>query len=224
MESQAENSYAVVLPFREDQEDRQVTGLLFWDGQVITEPFRRSQLGSRPSPASRFFVCENNGYGISVSQKQHQTIQDISIRAAAYNMPGITVDGNERVSRLRDIRQGHPAGKGRGRGPPWSNARPTDGGGTTRETRTRAERYRTMEEIQEWVKKCPIRRFEGKLVSKKTLTKLQGPRRSGKEVEKEIDGAVNLQTRAHSRNPRISMKMSMLKEEAPMRELITPGY
>ncbi|MBU2470099.1 MAG: hypothetical protein KKC78_15780 [Proteobacteria bacterium] len=34
------------------------------------------------------FVCENNGFGISVSQAQHQAITDIAIRAAGYGMPG----------------------------------------------------------------------------------------------------------------------------------------
>lgn len=41
------------------------------------------------------FVCENNLYGISVSQEHHQAIKDISVRAVAYNMPGVTVDGND---------------------------------------------------------------------------------------------------------------------------------
>ena len=41
------------------------------------------------------FVCENNHYGISMSQERHQAIKDVSDRAAAYNMPGVSVDGND---------------------------------------------------------------------------------------------------------------------------------
>lgn len=33
------------------------------------------------------FVCENNNYGISMSQARHQAIKDVSDRAAAYGMP-----------------------------------------------------------------------------------------------------------------------------------------
>ena len=41
------------------------------------------------------FVCENNMYGISMSQERHQAIEDVSDRAVAYNIPGVTVDGND---------------------------------------------------------------------------------------------------------------------------------
>lgn len=41
------------------------------------------------------FVCENNFFGMSVPQSAHQKIKDISTRAASYDIPGITVDGND---------------------------------------------------------------------------------------------------------------------------------
>ena len=41
------------------------------------------------------FVCENNHYGISMSQDRHQAIKDIADRGAAYNIPGVAVDGND---------------------------------------------------------------------------------------------------------------------------------
>ena len=36
-----------------------------------------------------------SGLCLSVSQENHQAIKDISVRAVAYNMPGVTVDGND---------------------------------------------------------------------------------------------------------------------------------
>jgi len=41
------------------------------------------------------FVCENNFYGISMSQEKHQNITKISDRAVSYGIPGVTVDGND---------------------------------------------------------------------------------------------------------------------------------
>jgi pyruvate dehydrogenase E1 component alpha subunit len=41
------------------------------------------------------FVCENNLYGISVSQARHQNISDVADRANAYDIPGVVVDGND---------------------------------------------------------------------------------------------------------------------------------
>jgi pyruvate dehydrogenase E1 component alpha subunit len=41
------------------------------------------------------YVCENNQYGISLSQAEHMNVSDIADRAAAYDMPGVVVDGND---------------------------------------------------------------------------------------------------------------------------------
>ena len=41
------------------------------------------------------FVCENNNYGLSMSQARHQAIKDVADRGAAYGIPGIAVDGND---------------------------------------------------------------------------------------------------------------------------------
>ena len=43
------------------------------------------------------FVCENNGYGISVCQAKCTLINDVASRAVAYDMPGVVVDGNNVV-------------------------------------------------------------------------------------------------------------------------------
>ena len=39
------------------------------------------------------FICENNGYAISVPVKKQMAIKNVSIRANSYNMPGFTIDG-----------------------------------------------------------------------------------------------------------------------------------
>lgn len=44
------------------------------------------------------FVCENNGYALSVPLHQQMAIASVADRAAAYAMPGCTVDGTDTVS------------------------------------------------------------------------------------------------------------------------------
>jgi 2-oxoisovalerate dehydrogenase E1 component alpha subunit len=39
------------------------------------------------------FVCENNGYAISVPQRQQMGVDDVADRAAGYGFPGVVVDG-----------------------------------------------------------------------------------------------------------------------------------
>ena len=41
------------------------------------------------------FVAENNGYAESTPAHYHCSVENIADRAAAYNMPGVTIDGND---------------------------------------------------------------------------------------------------------------------------------
>ena len=41
------------------------------------------------------FICDNNQYGMSGPMKKMTSVDRISTRATAYNMPGETVDGND---------------------------------------------------------------------------------------------------------------------------------
>jgi pyruvate dehydrogenase E1 component alpha subunit len=112
------------------------------------------------------FVCENNGYGISVSQARHQAIKDVSDRAVAYNMPGITVDGND-VMAVQEASQEAIKRARAGQGP------------TLIECKTYRQRghfegepglYRPEEEIKEWMAKDPIPRFEAFMVENEVAT------------------------------------------------------
>lgn len=43
------------------------------------------------------FVCQNNGYGEHTKYAYSTAVANISMRAAAYGMPGVTVDGNDPI-------------------------------------------------------------------------------------------------------------------------------
>jgi pyruvate dehydrogenase E1 component alpha subunit len=44
------------------------------------------------------FVCENNGFGMSTPPSRATNIKNLSERAAAYGIPGVTIDGNDPVA------------------------------------------------------------------------------------------------------------------------------
>lgn len=44
------------------------------------------------------FVCQNNGYGEHTKYAYSTSVANISMRAASYSMPGVTVDGNDPVA------------------------------------------------------------------------------------------------------------------------------
>lgn len=62
------------------------------------------------------FVCENNGYAISVPQRLQMPVARVSDRAAAYAMPGETVDGTDALAVLKAARSAVDRAR-RGEGP-----------------------------------------------------------------------------------------------------------
>ena len=134
------------------------------------------------------FVCENNLFGISVSQKQHQAIQDISVRSAAYNIPGLTVDGNDVLAVYEASGKAIQRARA-GEGPTLVECKTYRWRGHHEGDPNRGKRYRTMDEVQEWMKKCPIHRFEERLVRDRALTKVKAEK-IWAEVGKEIEEAV----------------------------------
>ena len=68
------------------------------------------------------FLCENNKYGMSFSTEKSIAVDQISQRAPAYGMPGVTVDGNDvdavhaataEAVAARQVRRRADAGRGR---------------------------------------------------------------------------------------------------------------
>lgn len=106
------------------------------------------------------FVCENNGYGMSTSTKRSTAVENIADRAAAYNMPGVIVDGNN----LSDVAEAaHEAIERarRGEGPTLIENKTYRLRGHSKSDRNR---YRTKEEIEDWAtNRDPIARFEADL-------------------------------------------------------------
>jgi pyruvate dehydrogenase E1 component alpha subunit len=112
------------------------------------------------------FVNENNMYGISSCTLNSMCIPNIADRAAAYDMPGISVDGNDVMAVYEAASEAIKRAK-QGQGP------------TLVECKTYRHRghfegdpcvYRNQEELEQWKKKDPIPRFEQKLVEMGVLT------------------------------------------------------
>ena len=108
------------------------------------------------------FVCENNGYGISVPQWQSTSVKDIAVRGLAYDMPYETADGNK----APEVLAAAARAVGRAR---------TGGGPTLLEFKTYRWLghwtgdpcvYRTREEVEEWKKRCPIQYVRGYMLEK----------------------------------------------------------
>lgn len=120
------------------------------------------------------FICENNGFGISVSTKESTSVEDISKRSAAYGIPGYTVDGND-VFEIDEVMEKAIERAKNGEGPTLIECKTYRWlGHWTGDPQV----YRTREEVEEWKKKCPIKRLREYIIDNSIL--------SEKEVD-EID-------------------------------------
>lgn len=112
------------------------------------------------------FVNENNGYGISCPTSKSMAITDIADRAAAYDMPGVVVDGND-VTAVYEAVQAAVERARKGEGPSLIECK-------TYRWRGHFEGdacvYREKDEVDEWVKKDPLPRFAKKLLDEGILS------------------------------------------------------
>lgn len=107
------------------------------------------------------FVCENNGYGISVPAWQSTSVKDVSVRAQSYGIEGVTVDGNDVLQIAPAVQKALKRARA-GEGPTLIECKTYRWlGHWTGDPQP----YRTREEIEEWKEKCPIKRLRENLLA-----------------------------------------------------------
>ncbi len=102
------------------------------------------------------FLCENNQYAVTTPFSDVVAVENISDRAAAYNMPGILVDGQDAMAVYEATAEAVSRGR-EGSGPTLIEARTyryeDHSEGLVRILR---EPYRTDEEVEYWKGRDPI--------------------------------------------------------------------
>ena len=141
------------------------------------------------------FVCEHNQYAISVHWTKQMAVENVAVRAQGYGFPGVTVDGNDVLAVYRQAREAVDRAR-RGEGPTFIEAKTYRLVPHTSDDDDR--RYRPREEVEEWSKKDPIRRFqayleEHGLLDAKTRDQL------AKKAAEEVDACWKLSTMRCSR-------------------------
>ena len=131
------------------------------------------------------FVIENNHYGEYSPIANTTPIANLVDRAAAYGMPGVSVDGNDVVS-VRDV-VGTAAARARdGEGPTLIEADTYRHSG---HSRTDPATYRPEGELESWLERDPIARLVAAMLIAGTLDRA-GVDELGTKVNREIDEAL----------------------------------
>jgi pyruvate dehydrogenase E1 component alpha subunit len=132
------------------------------------------------------FVNENNGYGISCPTSKSMAITDIADRAAAYDMPGVVVDGNDVLAVHEAVSEAVKRARN-GEGPSLIECK-------TYRWRGHFEGdacvYREDEELDCWMEKDPLSTYEKRLVEEDILTTEKADEIQ-ESVKKELEAAIN---------------------------------
>jgi pyruvate dehydrogenase E1 component alpha subunit len=134
----------------------------FGDGGTSSLGFHSGMNFAGVWKAPVVFLCQNNGYAISCPTEEQTASDGFAIKAEAYGMPGVVVDGNDLLA-MRKVTLEAVERARRGEGPTLIEAKTFRMGGHS--TSDDPTRYVPKELVAEWEKKDPVQRFEKHLAS-----------------------------------------------------------
>jgi pyruvate dehydrogenase E1 component alpha subunit len=135
---------------------------LFGDGATSEGDFHEAMNFAAVYTTPTVFVCQNNGWAISMGRGRQTASETIAQKADAYGMPGVLVDGNDIFAVLTATRAAVQRARA-GEGPTLIEALTYRMGPHT--TTDDAGRYRSDEDVDSWRKKDPIDRLRAHLRS-----------------------------------------------------------
>ena len=144
------------------KKDHHVAVCYFGDGATNQGTFHEALNLAAIWSLPIIFVCENNKYGMSMKQEDHQTVEDIIERAPAYRIPAAIVDGNDALA-VHEAAQKAISYARSGQGPFFLECK------TFRKTGHSAEdqqTYRPQSDKDMWWGKDPIERLARDLTEK----------------------------------------------------------
>jgi len=140
----------------------QVCLVIFGDGAANEGAFHEALNMASIWDLPIIFLCENNQYAMSMPMPKAFNVEKISTRATAYNIPGITVDGNDVLAVYEAVKTAADRAR-RGEGPSLVESVTYRYKGHSRSDK---QAYRTREEVQDWQdNRDPIMRLSDLLVT-----------------------------------------------------------
>ncbi|MCK5179661.1 MAG: thiamine pyrophosphate-dependent dehydrogenase E1 component subunit alpha, partial [Candidatus Omnitrophica bacterium] len=164
------------------KEESKVAVSVFGDAAIEEGVFHESLNWASLKKLPVIFVCENNLYSTSTSLKDRQPQVEIFKRAESYGMPGIRVDGND-VVKVYEVASEAMANAREGKGPTLIEAMTYRWREHVGPNYDYDLGYRTKSELDEWMAKCPVKKYTHLLSQEENESLIKG-------YEKEIDEAI----------------------------------
>ncbi|MCH9045821.1 MAG: dehydrogenase E1 component subunit alpha/beta [SAR324 cluster bacterium] len=133
------------------------------------------------------FLCENNQYALNTYFRDTTAVERVSIRAEAYGIPGVTVDGNDVLEVHGAMKEAVARARG-GEGPSLIEALTWRWG--QHSMRANLVDPRSMEDKEHWMDRDPLKKLEQRLLGN---GKTMAPRIEAirKEIDAELDAAIS---------------------------------
>jgi pyruvate dehydrogenase E1 component alpha subunit len=167
------------------QKQDKVILVFFGDGAANEGAFHESINMASIWDLPVVYLCENNQYAMSMSIARAAKVDDLSVRAAGYGIPGVTVDGNDVIAVYAATCEAVNRARGGG-GPTLIEAKTYRWKGHSKSDK---QRYRTKEEVKEWQERDPIPRLAARMIAAGLLTEEEYAAHQA-AARAEIDAAV----------------------------------
>jgi len=182
----------------------QVAVSFFGDGACNQGTFHESLNLAAAWQLPVVYVCENNQYGLSTAQQRVGAIQDYYLRKEAYGIEGCKVDGNN-VLAVYEAAQEAVGRARQGKGPTLIECKTYRWRGHYEGEADRTYLYRTKEEIEQWMKRCPIERFKKSLLAE-GLAKESDLEKIDRTIQENLDDAIRFASDSPEPNPEDALK------------------
>ena len=161
-----------------------VVACFFGDGASNQGTFHEAINMSAVWKLPVIFVCENNVYAMGTRQSTVMLVKNVADRAVAYGIPGVAVDGNDVLAVYEAARKAVEMAR-KDEGPTLIECKTYRHKG---HSRIDPAKYRPKEEVEEWLRKDPIKRFKERLLQTNVVIEAE-IQQIEREVSAEIEEA-----------------------------------
>ena len=193
----------------------QVTVAFFGDGAANQGVFHETLNLAAVWKLPIVFICENNQYALSTSFRRTTAVAQISVRAAAYDIPGVTIDGNDAAEVYLVVREALERARAN-EGPTLVEAMTYRWG--QHSMRANIRDPRSKEEYDSWIDRDPIKHLEKALLSGNGV-----PRKRVKEIGAAVASEVEAAIRFGQESPEPSIETMQAAVTAPHMNFAEPG-
>ena len=179
------NAVGAARAFQLRGEDR-ICLASFGDGGTSSLGFHSGMNFAGVWKAPVVFLCQNNGWAISLPADRQTASESYAVKGQAYGIPGVEVDGNDLLAVHRAVKDAVDRARAGG-GPTLIEARTYRMGGHS--TSDDPTKYVPADELARWAERDPVALFQ-RFLEQKGLWDATVEERLRSEVRAEIDAAV----------------------------------